>query len=340
MATIYDIARELNITPSTVSRALNNNSRISEKTRRAVKETAERLGYQPNTIAAALRSGRTRILGIIVPTTNRSFFASVIRGVESVASTVGYNVMITQSNDSPTSEASNIDALLKTQVDGIIASIAKGTTSYEHYKKIKARNVPIVLFDRVTEDLGASTVVVDDYLGAYRATEHLIQQGCRRVAHFAGQQHLNIYSYRLRGYREALERHGLEFDEQLVIYSNLQVEDGRAGMERLLALSPPPDALFAASDYSAVGAMQVLKERGLRIPQDVALVGFANELFTSFVEPALTTVDQHSEEMGTMAAKLLLEEIQTTDQKFSPRKTVLLPELIVRASSLRKPVTD
>ena len=336
MATIYDIAKELSITPSTVSRALSGHPRISERTKEKVREAADKMGYRPNSIAAALRSGKTHIIGVIVPTADRSFFSSVVRGIERVANQAGYNVMITQSNDSAKLEASDIEALLKTQVDGIIASIAKGTTSFEHFEKIKSRKTPLVLFDRVTQNLSASTVVIDDYLGGYRATEHLIQQGYRRIAHFAGLQHLNIYKYRLRGYREALEAHGLVYDPSLVIQSDLQVEDGHAGLIQLLELAERPGAIFAASDFSAIGAMKEAKAKGLSIPEDLGLVGFANEPFTEFVEPGLTSVDQHSGEMGEFAAKILLEEIQTKGNGFVPRKTVLSPELIVRASSLKK----
>lgn len=335
--TIYDIAKELNITPSTVSRALSNHPRISEKTKERVKKMAEQLHYQHNGIAAALRSGKTYIIGIIVPTANRSFFASVVRGIEQVANQAGYNVMITQSNDNINLEKSNIEALLKTQVDGIIASISKETTTFDHFKKIKEKSIPLVLFDRVSENLGASTVVIDDYLGGYMATEHLIQQGCKRIAHFSSQQHLNIYKYRYRGYVEALEVHHIPFDSDLVIQKDhLNLEDGRLSMEALLKLPNPPDAVFAASDYSAIGAMQVIKEKGLRIPEDIALVGFANEPFTSFVEPGLSTIDQMSEEMGRFAANIFLEEVRLTNHTFMPRKTVLTPKLITRGSSKKK----
>lgn len=336
MATIYDIAKKLNITPSTVSRALSDHPRISEKTKVRVREMANRMNYQPNKVAAALRSGRTYILGVIVPTADRSFFSSVIRGIEAIASQAGYNVMITQSNDSSELEVSNINALLKAQIDGIIASIAKKTVTFDHFKLIKEKNIPLVLFDRVIENLGASVVVIDDYQGAYQATEHLIEQGCQRIAHFGGQQHINIYKYRLRGYKEALEEHGIEFRPELIHLSDLKVEDGKESMRQLLQLPFPPDAVFAASDYAAVGAMQAIKEKGLKVPEDVALVGFANEPFTSFIEPNLSTVDQHSEEMGQFAAKIFLEEIRAGKENYIPRKTVLSPQLIIRKSSLKR----
>lgn len=335
-STIHDIARALGVTASTVSRALNNNPRISEEMRRQVREMAARLGYEPNHIASALRRGHTDIIGVVVPTANRSFFSNVVRGVQAVAQTAGYNVIICQSNDSSAEEANIIDALLRLRVDGIIASIARESRQFEHFRKVRQQGIPLVLFDRVNEDIGASTVVIDDQMGAYQATQHLVQQGYRRIGHFAGPQHLNIYKYRLRGYTDALEVAGMAVDGRLICTGNLDVTDGRRYMESLLALSEPPDAIFSASDYAAVGAMQVLKERGISVPQDFGIVGFANELFTSFTDPGLSTVDQHSERMGEFAARLFLEEIESGAEAFLPHKTVLTPTLIVRGSSRRR----
>jgi LacI family transcriptional regulator len=334
-STIHDIARELSVTASTVSRALNGNTRISKDMRRIVREMADSMGYEPNHIASALRSGRTRIIGVVVPTANRSFFSNVVRGVEAIAKTAAYNVIICQTNDDQAEEVSIVDTLLRLRVDGIIASIARETRNFDHFRKVREKGVPLVLFDRVNEALGGSTVVLDDHAGAFQATEHLINQGYKRVAYFSGPQHLNIYKYRLRGYTDALEAAGLTFDEQLVQIGSLSVEDGRKYMEQLLALNEPPDALFSASDYAAVGAMQVLKERGIRIPEQFGLVGFANEMFTSLLEPGLSTVDQHSERMGELAARVFFEEIESQPGQFSVRKKVLAPTLIVRGSSTR-----
>jgi len=331
-ATIYDIAEELKITPSTVSRALSDHPRISGRTKQAVREVAARLNYRQNSVAAALRSGKTNMLGVVVPTTDRSFFSSVIRNIEQVAMAAGYNVMITQSNDQEELERSNIDALLKARVDGIIASIAKGSNDYSHFQQLADGGVPLVLFDRVAELSRTSIVRIDDYRGAYEATEHLIEQGCRRIAHFAGQQKLDIYQKRLEGYQAALREHGLPADPSLVHYSNVKLEDGRAGIKQLMQLPDPPDAVFAASDYTAIGAMQELKASGKSIPEDVAIVGFMNETFTSFVEPGLTSVDQLSENMGKLAASTVLEQIGSSGA-FAPRKVILTPRLIVRGSS-------
>lgn len=334
--TIHDIARKLNITASTVSRALKDHPRISTETKKAVLKVAEKLNYQPNHIAAALRNGRSNTIGIIVPTIDRSFFSSVVRGIEEVANKARYNVMICQSYDNFEKEVQTINALLNAQVDGVIASFAKDTDDFSHFMKVKEKGIPLVMFDRGNNDLEVSHVVVDDYFGSYKGVEHLIQQGCTRIAHFTSFRKISIYKDRMRGYREALEAHGLSFDPDLIVESNLQLEDGRESMEKLLKLPKLPDAVFSASAFGALGAMQVLKERNIRIPEDVALVAFTNEQFCAVTEPPITAIDQHSMRMGNAAAEIFLEEINKEDVKFIPQKIVLKPELVIRQSSLKK----
>lgn len=339
--TIHDIANELGVTASTVSRALQDHPRISDATKKEVVKMAAKLNYQPNSIAAALRKGKSNIIGVIIPMADRNFFASVIRGVEEIVNKSGYRVIISQSNDSPEQEKSNIKALLESQVDGILASYAKETTDFDHYKEIVKRGVPLILFDRLhetLESLEVGSVVIDDYLGAYKATEHLIEQGCERIAHFSGPQHVSIYKERRRGYEEALKRHNLPIDEDLIVESNLKLEAGRRLGKELLTWDQLPDAVFSASDYGAVGAMEILKEHNIKIPDDIAMVGFSNESFTSFVDPGLTTIDQHGEKMGQFAAQLFLNQISEDNGNRTPSKTVLNPQLIVRKSSLKKKV--
>lgn len=336
MPTIHDIAKELNITASTVSRALNDHPRISEATKKAVLKVAKRLNYQPNHIAAALRNGRSNIIGIIVPTADRSFFGSVIRGIEEVAKKSHYNVMICQSHDDYESEVSTVEALLNARVDGIIVSFAKNTENFDHFRKVHEKGIPLVLFDRSFSGLDVSKVVIDDYMGAYQATEHLIQQGCRRIAHFTSVKKISIYKERLRGYREALEAYNLPYRNELVLESYLQFEDGLEGLNRLLDLDEWPDAIFSASAYSAVAALNACKERGIPVPDRIAIVGFANEDFTSFCDPPMSTVDQQSMQIGNAAAEIFLEQITVGRGRFVPKRIVLTPELIIRKSSLRK----
>jgi LacI family transcriptional regulator len=334
--TIHDIARSLSITASTVSRALQDHPRISDETKKAVMKAAEKLNYQPNHIAAALRKGRSNIIGIIVPTVDRTFFSSVVRGIEEIANDARYNVMICQSYDSPAKEAATVEALLNARVDGIIASFAKETRNFRHFSKVKERGIPLIFFDRTNDDLGISHVVIDDYYGAYKATEHLIHQGCQRIAHFTSTSKISIYRERLRGYLDALDTYGLKPARGYVIESNLQLEDGRASMSRLLELAERPDAIFSSSALGIMGALQICKERGVHVPREVALVGFSNEPYTSFAAPAITTVDQHSKRMGNSAAKIFLELVDSDVSNDLAQKIVLTPELIIRESSLRK----
>lgn len=335
-ATIHDIAKKLNITASTVSRALNDHPRISTETKKLVQRAAQKLNYQPNNIAAALRNGKSNIIGVIVPTADRTFFSAVVRGIEEIANKSRYHVIICQTYDNYEKEVSIIDALLNARVDGIIASFSKETTNFDHYLKVKERDIPLILFDRSNDNLEVSHIVIDDYLGAFKATEHLIQQGCKRIAHFTSIRKISVYKERLRGYRDALLQHHIPIDETLIIESNLQLEDGRSSMKQLLRLDKRPDGIFSASAYGTMGALQVIKENGIRVPEDIALVGFSNEPFTMFTEPPLSVVDQHSISMGNAAAEIFLEEMEAKGKKFIPQKVVLKPELIIRQSSMKK----
>lgn len=339
-STIQDIARALEITPSTVSRALNDHPRISQKTKQAVAEMARKLNYRQNHLAAALRSGRSQTLGVIVPRANRSFFSAVVRGIEDYATQKGYAVLITQSHDEPEKEVKNLQTLMRSQVDGIIASVADQTETSTHFSDLIQQKVPLVLYDRVLPDLAVSTVVIDDFQGAYQATRHLIDQGYRRIAHIAGPMGWQIYQERLRGYQTALTEAGLELDPMLVAHGHSKLEEGYQHMARFWALSQRPDALFSASDYVAMGAIQYLRSQGCRIPHDLGISGFSNEPFTEFLDPGLTTVEQHPIEMGRTAAEVLLDQINSPDtDSYIPRKTVLKPSLIIRGSSLKPAVS-
>ena len=334
--TIQDLAAYLSINPSTVSRALNDHPRISGKTKERVLEAAQKLKYDYNHIAAALRKGKSNILGVIVPKLDRSFFATVVRGIEEVVNEAGYNVMICQSSDSYEGEVANVNALLRTRVDGIIASIARETKRFDHFEKVKEKGIPLILFDRVRTHLQVSTVEIDDFQGAYLATQHLVSQGCKRIAHLAGSQNLNIYKNRFEGYRQALEDSGIAFEPALVIESNLNPEAGRLSMAQLLDLPIPPDGVFSASDFAAIGAIQILKERKVAIPEQLALVGFSNEPFTDFVTPSLSSVEQFSKDIGRTSAQLFLEKMTATAENRVVRRTKLQPKLIIRNSSIRK----
>lgn len=332
-ATIHDIADKLNITASTVSRALNDNPRISETTKKQVMKMAKQLNYQPNHIASALRSGKSKLIGVVVPTANRNFFSSVVRGIEEIANNLDYKVIISQSYEEYDKEVQTIEALLNARVDGIIASIGKNTSNFDHFKKVMDKGIPLVLFDRITNELEVSQVVIDDYLAAYQMTTHLIKQGCKKIAHFTSPKKINIYRDRLRGYEDALREHNLPIEYQLIEESNMQLEDGRLSTENLLKKGVEFDAIFSSSDYAAMGALQILKEKGIQVPQQVKIAGFGNEPFTSFTDPTITTIDQKSIPMGRVTAETFFAILNNEKTDETPQKTVLKPELILRQST-------
>lgn len=334
--TIHDIAKKLDITASTVSRALKDHPRISDSTKELVLKTAKEMNYQPNSIAAALRRGTSNLIGVIIPNIDRNFFASVVRGVEDVLNDTNYNVIICQSYDSLEKEKSNIKALLEAQVDGIFASYAKETTEFSHYETIQKRGIPLILFDRMQDEFDVDAVVIDDYLGAYKATEHLIEQGCRRIVHFAGPENVSIYRDRRRGYEEALKKHHIPIQEDLILKSDLKLDSGKKLGEQISKWENLPDAIFSASDYAAMGAMKIFKKNNIKIPDDIAIVGFSNESFTSLIDPGLTSVDQHSKKMGQFTANLFLDTLKDKNKDHTPVRTVLNPELIIRSSSVKK----
>ncbi len=331
------MAKALGISTATVSRALNNHPSISETTKARVQQLAQELHYHPNHLAAGLRKGRSNLLGVLVPHIEGTFFSAVVHGIETVARQAGFSIMICQSNEDVEHEKQNIDILIKAQVEGILVSLARTTHDFKHFEKVRQREIPLVFFDRMLEGLNVSAVVIDDHQGAYLLTRHLIEQGHRRIGHFAGPQHLNIYRNRQQGYLAALHTHGLPVEEQLIVTGNMKLKDGAAGMRQLLALPPAarPTAIFSASDFASVGAMQVLKENGLRVPQDVALAGFSNETFTSFTEPRLSSVDQRCEQMGQETVRLFLEMLAARPGTFEPRRVVLEPQVLIRESSLK-----
>lgn len=331
--TIKDIANALNISAAAVSKALHNDSRISKATKEAVKRVAKELNYQPNHLASALRKGKSNLVGVIVPRTNSNFFSSVLESMESVLHQAGYNVIITQSNESFKKECSNIDALLYTQVDGIIASMANETVDLSYYQKIKEKGIPLILFDRGENDLNVDYVGINDYESSHMIVEHLVEKGCKRIAHIGGFRRTRIFNNRIRGYVDALKKYELPVESDLLIECNLTIEDGRNQMKALLKLDQKPDAVYAASDAAALGALQILKERNIKIPAEIKLVGFGNEPFTELVSPSISTVEQQSHEIGRISAEVFLKRISENDLKQQLTKHILDAKLIVRASS-------
>jgi LacI family transcriptional regulator len=334
--TIADIARELNTTPATVSRALSNHPGISDKTKKSVRQAAAELNYKRNRIASSLRSGKSHLIGVIIPSAEINFFGSVVHGIESVANTHGYNVLLYQSNESREYEEKGLESFLQARVDGILISIAKDTIDYSHLKEIKARGIPIVFFDRANDDLGIDSVVIDDYKGAFMATEHLIAKGYRRIAHISGPQHLKNFYDRLKGYMGALQANKMKVDPSLIYSGNISIESGKDGVRHFWNMPDHPDAIFAAEDFTALGAMGELKERRIRIPEEVGLVGFANELFGEYITPRLSTVDQQTIQMGKSALSLLVDLIEKKETTGHRQQKVVLEPLLISRDSTEK----
>ena len=246
--TIYDIASELNLSPSTVSRALKDHHSIGKETKKAVVKLAKMRGYRPNSIAASLRSKKTNNIGVVVPWINRPFVSSLISGIEIEAGLKGYNVIISQSHDIFDNEVENAKALYDSRVSGLVVSLAMETTEYNHIQQFIDSNIPVVFVDRVAEDLNSDIVIIDNYAAGYMATEHLIEQGCKRIAHLGGAQHRNIYNEREQGYRQALKDYKLPIDEEIVVHNDvLSHEEGLKCAEYLLNLPIPPDGIFTAT---------------------------------------------------------------------------------------------
>lgn len=337
--TIYDLAKELNITASTVSRALQDHPRVSEKTKQAVKALAKLRNYHPNPIATHLRTGKGKVLGIIVPRIDRHFFASVIGGIESVAHEAGYSVLISQSNEKYEDEKSIVRSMITKRIDGIAVSLAAETTDYAHFQSLIDRGIPVLFFDRVPAIPIASTVQVDNHQVAYETVMHLIKQGCRRIAHLAGPQTITSYRQRTEGYLDALRDAQMEVVPELIFDNCITMATGEEAAQKILAMPQRPDGVFSSGDYSAITVMNTLKEHGLSIPNDVAVVGFANEVFDAFVSPPLSSVDLKNRMMGESVANLLIKEMTLESEDNSTREyehIVLQSEIIKRASSVRK----
>lgn len=330
--TIKDIAKQLGISPSTVSRALKDHPDISIKTKKSVNELAAKLNYKPNAIALSLRNSRSNVIGLIIPELVHHFFSSVISGVEEVAYSAGYNVMICQSDESYTREVTSAQALLASRVDGLLVSVSKETENFTHLKNIYENGIPLVFFDRTSPGVETDSVVVDDEQGGFMATEHLIEEGCRRIAHFGAPQNLLIGRQRKEGYLKALQKYDIPVDNQIIKISDTY-EKALLTTRELLDLPKRPDGIFAVNDLAAIAAMQVIKENGLRVPHDIAIVGFTNGQAAILTDPKLTTVEQRGREMGQTAANLLITRIKNQNVSQLPVTTVLKTELIVRESS-------
>ncbi|MCK8495942.1 MULTISPECIES: LacI family DNA-binding transcriptional regulator [Spirosoma] len=334
--TIKDIARSLNISVSTVSRALRGMPEIHPNTRSAVMRLAEELDYQPNQLAKNLAKSRTRTIGVIVPNLSYYFFSAMLNSIEESALQAGYSVLVCQTNESYLREITNIQNLMRSQVEGFIISLSRDTDNYEHVERLARKHIPLVLFDRHAESIDASKVIVDNQAAAFKATEHLIENGCRRIGFLAGPPQLLLSNQRVAGYREALAKHGLSVGDQYVVHCDYTHENTIMQTLTLMSLPQPPDGVVMISDRVAFPAMYAMNQKGLRIPQDVAVVSFNNEPVSAFFSPALSSISQPIQEMGSETVRLLINQLDASDDMPVVKETKIMEtQLIVRASSMR-----
>ena len=331
-ATIRDLALKLNISISTVSRALRNAPDVNPETKKAVLALAKKLNYEPNRVAQSLRIKKTNTIGVVVPEIAMHFFSSAIGAIQEYFAKHQYSIMICQSMETLRMEKSNIHMLVSNRVDGLLISLSSQTKNVEHLYQLIDKKIPMVLFDRIDNSIDVSKVVVDDRAGAFKAVEHLIQTGCKRIAYVGGPDNLYVSNERMNGYLDALKKNNIAVDETLIAHCKDLRLDIAAATTTLLNRTDRPDAIFAMNDPIAIAVLQVLKKAHVAVPDEISLVGFTDEPVSQFIHPALTTVAQPAYDIGHEAAKLLMQQINNKEG-FSPVKKVLHTELIIRDST-------
>lgn len=337
--TLKDIAKKLGITAATVSRALKDYPDISPKTKKLVLAAVKEMKYRPNPIALNLRKNQSKTIGIIIPNIVHEFFSTVISGVIKYADEAGYSVVLCQSNEKYHQEVREAGVLLTSRVDGLLISLSNETDDYAHIQEFLEYDVPVVLIDKVCDELEVSKVVVDDFEGAFQAVEHLILQGCKRIAHIKGPNTASNVKARFQGYLKALEKHQIDFNASLIFECKwMTYEDGLEQTAKILSLAQLPDAIFAGSEMAAVGALSALKSKQIKVPEQIAVIGFNDFKMASVIEPSLSTIYQPGEDMGKTAVKILLEEILhlQNNEPITHQEVILKTHLIRRNSSHKK----
>jgi LacI family transcriptional regulator len=331
--TIKDIARKFKCSPSTVSRALNNYEHTNIETRNTIQEYAQKMGYQRNSVSLSLLQKNTKTLGIVIPNITQFHETAMVEGIESVLQPLGYLLNICVTNESYSLEKEYVERLMANRVEGIFLSIAQETYNeghYEHLKTVTNRNVPLIFIDRQYAEIQTNCVTTNDYLGAFMATEHLIKVGCKRIAHLRGPKNLAIAEQRFSGYRDCLLQHNLPIDETLISIVNFNIQSAIEPTKALLDLPNPPDAIFGVNDQVCFGALNVIKEKGLQVPNQIAVMGFDNTPISAYFYPSLSTIGRQSKPIGENAANLFLQQ---NSEPSNPSSLILPPELIVRESS-------
>ncbi len=334
--TIYDIAKHLNISATTVSRGLKDHPAINKNTRKKIVDAAKELGYRSNMFASNLRSKKTHTIGVIVPRLNSYFMSAVLSGMEDAASKEGYNLIISQSLESSEKERANAHTMFNKRVDGLLASLSYDTEGIDHFQQFFTKGIPIVFFDRTFPHNESTSIVIDNYKAAYDVTKHLIEQGCKKIMHLGGNTLRNVYTDRLNGYKQALRDHNIKFDDKFASISDLSEQAGTKAGEHILNMKDKPDGVFAANDTSAVHCMIRLIEAGISIPNDIAFAGFNNDPISKVIQPNLTTVNYPGYTIGESAVNSLINHLNGVSSIKTTNSIVLRSDLIIRASSLKK----
>jgi LacI family transcriptional regulator len=332
--TIYDIAAELNVSPSTVSRALKNNKAINKETIRKVSQCADKMGYRSNTFASNLRKQRTKTIGIIVPRLDSSFMSACMGGMEEVANSEGYNVIISQSFEQVIKEAQNAKTMFDSRVDGVIVSLAADTKEISHFKPFFDRDIPVVFFDRVPDQTNNVTFVIDNFKAAEQITRHLIDQGCTYLVHVTMSNCASVYVARERGFLAAVASNA-EIKQVVFRCEDLSLETGREMAKQIALMNPLPDGLFVANDMAATGCLVGLQDLGFKVPGQILVAGFNNDPITTVVKPNLTTIDYPGREAGRLTARSLIDHLEGRTRIFVASSVVLNSTLIVRESTYK-----
>jgi LacI family transcriptional regulator len=333
--TIYDLARALNISVATISRALKDDPVVSKKTKKKIIDLAEEMGYRSNHFARNLRNRKTYMIGVIIPRVNSYFMSTVIAGIEKVTNEAGYNLIISQSSESADKEIQSVKTMFNNRVDGLLVSLAYDTTDTSHFDIFQRKSIPFLFFDRVADDNRWTNVLIDNRKAGYEATSHLIAQGCRRIVHVTADSKSNVYIDRFLGYKQALSDHGIPYEEELLIRNTLTQEAGADAAARIRQMKTLPDGVFVTNDNCAVGCLLALRRGGVRVPEEIAIVGFNNDPVSTVVEPNLTTINYPGYEMGVVAARNLIHHLSGMSSIDSTNTILLKADLIVRASSLK-----
>lgn len=334
--TIYDIASALNISIATVSRALKNDPVVSKPTKKKIFDLAAKMGYRTNHFARNLRNQTTNTIGVIMHELNSNFMTSVLAGIEKVTTSAGYDLIIAHSSESFTKEIANARNLFDKRVDGLIASLSFDTKNLDHYKPFKEKNVPVIFFDRVEQEGSNTVVIIDNYKCGYQATEHLINEGCKKIVHITSSLKRNVYSQRFKGYKDSLADSGISFDEDLVIINDLSESAAIESAMQILKMDPLPDGVFITNDFVAAVVMRTLKEKGIKIPEQIAIVGFNNDAICTLVEPALSTINYPGIDVGEVAARNLINHLKGIGNIQNTNTIIIRSNLIIRKSSLKK----